>query len=297
MKRKNVRFTILAAAVGACGLMLGGGQAAHASILATAGLGAGPVDTIYADNFSGTAGTQLTAPSTDNGYDGGTPGATWATTASTSATTDPDANWLYSGSNSVTITTPGSLSARDTNLISNAVLPLTPQAGYIYDLEATLLSPLASGDNGHWSGLTYAQGTQAPGGGSSALSNDGDWGLMVVRDNVNPSPNWVSLFAGGTGGQVNLNPAGGVGTALTLDIVLNTAASTMSYYINGSLVSGPTSVSGFNIKTVAFGDDTAPTGTVSNFSLTAQAVPEPASTALLLVSAGLTMKRRRRLSL
>jgi len=191
-------------------LLFSGGQTARGSVLT------GPYDTIYADNFGGTAGTQLTAPSTDNGVDGGTPSASWSTTPSTSTTTDPDANWLYSGSNSVTITTPKtSQTTQDTNLISNALLPLTVQAGYIYDLEATITTPAASGDNGHWLGLTFMNGnSHPPGGSSSALSNDLPWGLVILRDAVNPSPDWVTIFdgtSGGTGTSVNLNPAGGVG--------------------------------------------------------------------------------------
>jgi hypothetical protein len=87
-----------------------------------------------------------------------------------------------------------------------------------------------------------------------------------------------------------------------VDILLNTATNVETFYLNGSLVatSGVLSTNYLTgsgaIKEVAFGDDTSPLGTVSNFSLTAQSVPEPASCAILLVAGGLAMKRRRRSS-
>jgi len=126
MRKRN--FSALAAAVVAIGAMSAASDAF----------------TIYQDNFgsqgSGTLLGGQTVP-TANGVDGGTANATWNTPTTTGSPSD--ALWTYTGSNSVDILSPNGTGARDTNLISDAILPFTPQAGLIYDLEATITVPAA----------------------------------------------------------------------------------------------------------------------------------------------------------
>jgi hypothetical protein len=260
--------------------------------------GVAGADVIYQDSFSGAAGTALgtNVPTVASGLDGGTAGAAWQ--ANTATASDPDAIWKYSGSNSVSIVSPNGTGARDTNLIANAFLPFVPQAGFIYDLEATLTVPSGGSDNGHWVGLAFANFENGgTGGGSSALSNCGPTGLVIVRDAVNgASMNIFEGAGGGTGGSTNFSIPGGIGAAVTLDIILDTtgglSAQTMSWEIDGTLVGGPVALaSNPAINYVTFGDDTAPSGTVSGFSLTA--VPEPGALALV-PAAGLMLGRRRR---
>jgi hypothetical protein len=281
--------------------------------VASATLLTGSYDTIYSDGFtSQSAGTLLggNSPDVASGLDGGTAGATWnaaTTTVASITSTASDVDWQYGGGGTATITTPNAnKAAQDTNLIANALLPFTPVANYLYDLEATIQSP-AAGTDSHWIGLTFMNGnSHGASGSASALSNDDPWGLVIVRDGVNPSPDWVTVFdgtGGGTGTSLALNPAGGVGTTLTIDILLNSATNQESWYIDGTQV-GPTVTlntgyitgSGGDglINDVAFGDDTAPLGTVSQFSLTAQSVPEPACLGLLCVGSLFALRRRSR---
>lgn len=258
-------------------------------------------DVIYQDNFSGASGTALggNVLPVDSGLDGGTAGATWQ--ANTTTASNPDAIWQYSGSNSASILSPNGTGARDTNLIADALLPFTPQAGYVYDLEATITVPSGGTDNGHWLGLAFENFENGgTGGGAAALSNDGATGLAIVRDAVSSGAS-LNIFqgaAGGTGGQANYNIPGGVGTPVTVDVLLNTLGGlsdeTIDWEINGVSVGAPVTLSGNPaINYVAFGDDTAPSGTVTNFSLTAT-VPEPASLGLLVTTGGVFGLRRRR---
>jgi hypothetical protein len=239
---------------------------------------------IYQDAFTGSAGTALGGQpvAVATGADGGTANTTWNATATPVSGGDPDAVWLYSGANSVTTTSPTSLVNRDTNLITDAVLPFAPQSGLIYNLQATFQTPLASGDNGHWVGLAFIDSLNGgTSGGSAALSNDGPTGLVIVRDGLSASNGTVDVFEGtngGTNGDTSFAPTsnsltgGTVGTAVTVDITLNTTVSnayTMSWSLNGVNVGNTVTLSGNpTINYVAFGNDTDPRGTVSNFSLT-----------------------------
>jgi len=275
-----------------------------ASLAVVAGVGtASRADVIYSDTFGGAAGTALggNTPAVASGLDGGTAGATWNAATTTGGGTD--AVWTYSGSNSVTMTSPTTSTARDTALISNAVLPFTPQSGFIYDLKATIQVPSTT-DN-HWVGLAYLQGTlNGHTTTGQALSNDNPTGLVIVRDGpaASTSPNYVDVFegaAGGTGGDTQFAPSatsltgGTVGTAITVDLILNeqVASPTISWLLNGISVGSPVTLSGNQpIGNVAFGDDTAPLGTVTNFSLTT--VPEPTSLSLLGLGGLLALRRR-----
>jgi hypothetical protein len=272
-----------------------------------------PLATIYSDSFDGNeSGSLGSGPiggqnlDVANGIDGGTANATWnaATTTVTPITsTGSDAVWQYNNSNTAA-TISGVLGARDTNLIANAQLPFSPQPGYIYDLEATFQVPAAGTDN-HWIGLAFEKGNQTVSGASSALSNDSPTGLVIVRDgDASSTTGYVDIFegaAGGTGSDTNFNPSaialtgGSVGTSVTVDEILNTtgASSTISWYLNGISVGSPVTLSGNpTINDVAFGDDTAPTGSVSNFSLTV--IPEPATIGLMSLSGIFLLRRRQK---
>jgi hypothetical protein len=318
MKRKNVRFTILAAAVGACGLMLGGGQAAHASILGTDSLGAGPIDTIYSDNFTSpvtnvnSAGSDPTAIAGNvvaggDGGSGGTPGATYIGIATPAGSGATDAVWNYSGSTSATITSPaGNVSAgEDANTIVNLTLPLVPIVGDVYDLELTMVAASATGAHGLEMGYLFGNGNghnTSP----QALSNNFPIGLILDRDAVS-SGGYFDVFEGSnTNGDTHFAPngssltGGSPGSTVTVDEIYtptSSTAGTESVYINGTLATGsPFALSGLSggITDVSFGDNRVASGTFTNFSVTAEAVPEPASTGILLLGAGLAMKRRRR---
>src|SRR5580658_1529103 len=79
-------------------------SALAAAVLAVGSIGASAeAFTIYQDNFTQGAGTLLGGQSvqTETGLDGGTANATWNAATVTGSGTDAD--WEYSGSNSVTI--------------------------------------------------------------------------------------------------------------------------------------------------------------------------------------------------
>jgi len=259
-------------------------SAVAAAVLAVGGLGtAAEAFTIYQDNFTQGAGTLLGGQPVQvaTGDDGGTANADWSAATVTGSGTDAD--WEYSGSNSVTVLSPSGTAARDTGLITDAILPFTPQAGLIYTLQATFNVPAAGTDN-HWIGLSFINGTNN----TTALSNDGPTGLVIVRDGLNGNATldgYVDVFegaAGGTGGDTSFAPTataltgGTVGTTVTVTEILNTTGSsdTLSWLLNGVSVGSPVTLSGnAAITGVAFGDDTAPSGTVSAFSLVDNGVP------------------------
>lgn len=284
MRRKNCMRAIAAAGVGL----------AAAACQARA-------DVIYQDNFDGTAGTVSgRAVPTASGLDGGTAGASWNSSATTA--TNPDALWQASGG---TYTTTGSTNASvgtfttgaDTNLITNATLPFTPQAGFVYDLHLAIASS-GVGASGNWLGLAFTQAGfngHAIGGGSSALSNDNSYGLMILKGS-----GVVQTFAG-------LNAGNAVTTTATVtdgttspvytpvDVLLDTSGAqwTVNWEVNGtSTGAGFTYTTNPTIGLLAFGTNKL-TGAVSDFSLTATSVPEPASLGVLGVAGLLALRRRR----
>ena len=154
-------------------------SALAAAVLAISGLGSiSEAFTVYQDNFGNqSSGTLLGGQSvqTATGLDGGTLNATWNSPTTTGSPSD--ALWTYTGNNSVMTLSPNGTGGRDTALIAAAILPFTPQTGLIYDLEATITVPAAGTDN-HWVGLAFVNGTNT----TTALSNDGATGLVIVRD-------------------------------------------------------------------------------------------------------------------
>ena len=299
MKRNANRVAALAAAVCGLGLVFSQTHVAKATLLT------GPVDTIYADNFTGTAGTAIVgnAPTTDTGLDGGTAGATWLGGAAGSG---PDAVWQYSGSSSATINSPSAnvVSGEDTQTINNIGLPIVPVLGYTYDLEATLNTPSATGGHGLEMAFLYNNANVNHISAEQAISNNDPAGLILDRDAVSGG-GYFDVFEGtGTNGDTHFAPSatdltsGTPGTTVTVDILYtptSATSGTLSWYMNGFLATGsPVTVTGLTggISYIQLGDNRAAVGTITNFSLTA--VPEPASAALALIAGAPLLMRRRK---
>jgi hypothetical protein len=262
-------------------------------------------DIVYKDNFDGTTGTiSGRAATVATGLDGGTAAATWTSDAAPVAGGNPDAVWQASGGTyTVTGSTSGTIGAlstgADANLITNAWLPFTPQAGFIYDFHIAIESSNV-GASTNWLGATFAPANMnghTTGGGSSALSNLAGAGLIIVKGSGQ-----VQSFGGVGTANGALNSAAGfltTGQYNSVDIVLNTSAAawTVSWLVNGVTPSGIGSTSftyatNPSIGNVVFGTNKL-TGAVSDFSLTATAVPEPASLSALALG-GLALLARRR---
>jgi hypothetical protein len=284
----------------------------NAAIIGLALLGTASVsraaDIIYQENFDG-AGGVLTgqSPDVESGLDGGSATATWGGDSVASA--NPDAVWTTSGG---TYTGPGSTDATiglfgtgaDSNLITNEYLPFTPQVGYIYDLELSIAAS-GVGASGNWIGLAFATAglnTHTTGGGSSALSNDNTYGLILDKGSGQ-----VQSFGGVGTGNAKISTAAGFltqGTTTplydTFDVLLNTSGSqwVVSWLVNGSATglgtNSYTYTTNPSIGDVIFGTNKL-TGAVDPFILSATAVPEPASMlGLATMCGGILLRRRKR---
>lgn len=256
---------------------------------------------IYQDNFDGTGGVVAgRTPTTTNGSFGGTAGATW--TSDAAATTNPDAVFTATGG---TYTNTGSTNAAigtfttgaDANLITNAYLPFTPQAGQVYDFHLAVAAS-GVGASGNWLGMAFTQAGlngHAAGGASSALSNDNPYGLIILKGS-----GVVQIFGGV--GTANQQTTAATVTASTttpvytpVDVLLDTtnAAWTVSWLLNGTQIGSFAYATNPTIGDVVFGSNKL-TGAVGDFSLTTTATPEPASLALLAVGTLVSLRRHRR---
>jgi hypothetical protein len=275
---------------------------------------------IYSDNFDGSSGVVAgRTPDVVNGVDGGTTGATW--TSDAAVTTDPDAIWTASGGTYTGVgTTNASLAGgtdtfstgADSNLITNAYLPFTPQSGFVYDLELNIASS-GTGASGNWLGLAFAQtglNGHTTGGASSALSNDSTAGLILLKgsglvQSFGGTVNGSGDVTSSTGNQVLNATLTSPGTSTPVytqvDIILNTIGSqwVVSWELNGA-----TSGADFGTYTYPVGDNPTAigdvifgtnklTGVVSTFSLSV--IPEPASLGLLGLGSLFLVGRRRNL--
>jgi PEP-CTERM motif len=321
--KKSAKLTILAAVAGASGLMLSTAPVASASVFSSANpYGTGPVDTIYSDSFAA-PGTNVNSATTDpnaivgnpvaggDGGSGGTPAATYLSTPIvTGITGTPDADWDYSGSTSATITSPAAnvVAGEDTKTITNLTLPLVPVVGDAYDLELTMVAAPGTGAHGLEMAFLF-NGGNAHNTTAQAISNNDPIGLILDRDATSSTTtsNYFEVFENtGTGSDNSFAPSasaltgGTPGTKVTVDEIFTPTGATTgteSVYLNGVLATGsPFNLTGLTggISDIQFGDNRDALGTFTNFSLTAEAVPEPASAALLLLGGGLAMGRRRR---
>jgi hypothetical protein len=152
---------------------------------------------------------------------------------------------------------------------SNAFLPFTPEAGFIYNLTGVLNS--SSED---WVALGFTDGTDTADAWHT-VNNPTDWLLYKGSDAV-------SGFGGpGTGN----NTFNGTATSSGMfDITLDTTGSNWTYSYSGPGVSSSTYMFSSNpsISEVGFGQFEGGTFSVGNFELTASAAPEPSSYILLV---------------
>ncbi|HEY1686727.1 MAG TPA: hypothetical protein VGG19_18345 [Tepidisphaeraceae bacterium] len=265
-------------------------------------------DTIYQDNFDGTGGILSgRALDTASGLDGGTLNQAWTSDSATSS--NPDAlitasGGTYSGTGTTSAAVGTFTTGADSNMITNAYLPIVPQTGYIYDAHVAIAAS-AVGASGNWLGMTFAPANMnghTAGGGASALSNLAGYGLIIDK-----GTNTVQSFGGAGTGNAELSgvPSGFNSNSTTtpvyntFDIILNTSGSqwTVSWLVNGVAPSGVgstsyTYTSNPSIGNIVIGTNKL-TGAFSDFSLTATAVPEPTSFVMLALAALPFAARRR----
>jgi hypothetical protein len=244
--------------------------------------------TIYEHSFSGLASVSLNGVASDV-----RPGSeVWTLNNNTAFD-----SWKADGS-----VVAGGATAADGR--SSIQLPFTPAAGNLYQLSVTL-GPVSSSDNNQWIGTGF----------STALNNaDGGSGLWAFGAGINGNP-WLIHRTPATGGQftgfagpATANPFGSSyagSNPLGVRILLDTTAAewTSSIFVTAANINGgaetqlgSTFVYTTNptINAVGFTKGDLVSGSVDNFKLEVQAVPEPSVMALgLLGGLGLLMLRRR----
>lgn len=175
----------------------------------------------------------------------------------------------------------------------SAFLAFTPEAGTLYELEATITNPGAS-----WVAVGFADTNNTKKGVNGRLSNSntevGGFAWMLTLDGKQ------SAFSGkGTGLKYGVEGTADNTVPVTLKILLDTTDTvwTAEYFVDGTTL-GPAadlpSLATSQISYVAISRDNntnTPVATISSFSLTQ--VPEPSSLALMGLG-GLAMMRRRR---
>ncbi len=244
--------------------------------------GAAPADTIiYHDAFSRSGILEGSAPDVTLGAYGGTRGATW-TTPGTGYTTD--------GTHCTLTTTNG-----------GASLPFLPQAGHVYTLSVGEDCTAPSLD---FIGLGYSTangGTNSQG--YHYAVNPSAW--MLMRGSTSAYEN-LSCYSGPTSpGCLTNQQVIGTATGLhTIAIVLDThpARWTATWYIDGQVVRATTAFDSQNpnITTISFGSYVEETtnppapGYVDSFTLTVDAIPEPAALSQMALGGLILLLCRRR---
>ena len=244
---------------------------------------------VYSENFGGPATTTSlagTAPTIDNGTS-----PTWLSQYSSSTTSE-----FWTANGKVT----GSVDSNNNGALEVAALNLTPVSGNIYTLSANLLP------TGYIAGNNADDGFVSVGfiSGSASVppffDGVGPWMLSDFNGTTSSPTNIVQGFFGpGTdnGYTVSPDPAA---LGDVSEVVLNTTQSqwVATEYYNGAETGNWAYAAGANptgITDVAIGVN-GMNGTVTNFSLTDQVVPEPASLGLLGIGAAgvlLLMKGRK----
>ena len=246
---------------------------------ATGLAGTASASVIYQDNFTGAASTPLNGAAPTMGP----AGTTWVA----------GSGWYDNGSEK---------SSGAGN--SNAYLPYAVTAGHIYTLSAGL-NP--NNVFGGWFGFGFISSTPSTGatywfaGSGGGYLNAGPW-LSVTGTRGDTTGN-EGLYNPGPGRSGGYSAFATSPSVQDTSIVLNTAAPqwTFQIYDNGNAVSPVvTLASNPDLVGVALGDNGNPmaNGSVSDFTLTAVAVPEPARMGLIAAvgGLGLLLLRRRRMA-
>lgn len=244
---------------------------------------------IYQETFGGNSSTDLngTSPDVASGYAGGTAGATW----------QAGGNWNTDGVYSYDLT-PGGYSG------GCALLPFTPQAGFIYTLSIDNPVIYTGGNKTAWNGIGFTSATPSDWTDSAATAastsewpNPVYWGLLRYGQ---PSPDASFSGPSTSGGQNSTTVAAG-----HLAITLDTSAAdwTVTWSFDNGASTRTETILAANIPTINYvgidGSASSSWGghagqTVDNFLLTAAAVPEPSVFAMLCFGALALVARRRR---
>ncbi|MEX1116622.1 MAG: hypothetical protein WEB53_15360 [Akkermansiaceae bacterium] len=229
------------------------------------------VSSIYEDTFSGTSGTTLSgqAPTVRPGTE------TWSFNSATSFATGFQADGTASAG--------GVLAAGRVA----ALLPFTPAAGNTYTLSATISATTASGQ---WLALGFADKLTGDSG-LFAFGNVNGVSWMLKGDTGSSA---LQGFAGPqTGGLIVNTFAGG---AVNLSIVLDTTGSLWkTSMFNGATQLGSTFTYAANptILGVGFSKHESVSGSIDNFKLQVEPIPEPSSLLLGLFGLTFLLPRRR----
>lgn len=228
--------------------------------------------TLYSDTLTSAEITPLNGSTVEisNAYAGATAGAIW--------TAGPD---LVRGGTGAE--RPGGATGANDD---HAYLSFTPQAGFVYTLQATL-----SPQGGSWFSLGFSASNSTTINWQDSPNNPVFWGL--VRQPGGGNPQFFQGTGTGGGGAFGLSTLSGL---QTVTITMDTTGANWSATID---IAGSTATRTFTgaptINYVGFGTDNGP-GFVSDFSLTA--VPEPTSVAMLGLAAGgfalLRLRRRQK---
>jgi hypothetical protein len=231
------------------------------------------VSTIYEDNFNGSSGTTLSgqAPSVRPGTE------TWSFNSLTSFTTGFQADGTASA---------GGDTAANGRVA--ALLPFTPAAGNTYTLSATISATTASGQ---WMALGFADKLTGASG-LFAFGNVNGVSWMLKGDAGSSA---LQGFAGpATGGGTIVNTF--AGNPVNLQIILDTTGSQWkTSMFNNAVQLGSTFTYATNptILAVGFSKHESVGGSIDNFKLQVEPIPEPSSVLMGLLGLSFLLPRRR----